>query len=443
MVLVEELQRARWFSGKSRAIREALVVDRAAWVTGAEVCLVEVRYEVGPPETYVLAEGLEHPAIARALLDGFRRPPVPSQAGGRVVFTPGRWFLDLARETTEPIALMRGEQSNTSIRFGDAVILKLFRRLQFGPNPDVEVGYFLTEHTRFRATPAVLGSIDYVSSEGVTASLALLQRFERNRGDAWTTTRHRLTAILDGGGDTEASIEAMARLGRTTADLHVALANGSGDFAAEPIQDSDVAEWRQAILDEVYAAGGALTRRSIDLDTPSLVRRADGIAGLTGAYKTRHHGDYHLGQVLERDDGSFVIIDFEGEPSKPLAQRRERRSPLRDVAGMLRSLDYARNAALRAGDPADQQRIRRARVWHTRVREAFLGKYLEAVRREAPMLLPRDAQPALAALELEKAAYEVLYELNNRPDWLPIPLAALQPSATLPAMADQSNECRR
>jgi trehalose synthase-fused probable maltokinase len=430
VTLVEEIQRARWFGGKSRAIRDAQVVDRACWVGDAEVSLVEVQYELGPPETYVLAERLEDPSIARALLDRFRGPPVPTEAGGALVFTPTHLFDAVPREATEPIAPMRGEQSNTSIRFGDALMLKLFRRLQFGPNPDVEVGYFLTEHTHFRGTPAVVGSIDYLSPGGATASLVLLQRFERNRGDAWTTTLKRLTAILDGA-DTRASIEAMARLGQTTAELHIALASGTGDFSAEPIQDSDVAQWRQAIVDEVESAVDALARRNIAVDKQWLLRRAAGIATLKGAQKTRHHGDYHLGQVLERDDGAFVIIDFEGEPSKPLAQRRERRSPLRDVAGMLRSLDYARNTALRAGAPADPERVRRAQAWHDAVREAFLDKYLEAVRRAAPTLLPADARPPLAALELEKAAYEVLYELNNRPDWLPIPLAALQASDTL------------
>jgi len=309
------------------------------------------------------------------------------------------------------------------------LILKLFRRLQFGPNPDVEVGIFLTEQSQFRGTPAVVGSIDYLSPDGAMASLALLQRFERNRGDAWTTTLRRLTAVLDGGDGSE-SVEAMARLGQTTADLHVALAHGSGDFSAEPIRDSDVAQWRQAIVDEVQSAVDALSRlRHIALDTDALLRRADGIAVLKGAHKIRHHGDYHLGQVLERDDGSFVIIDFEGEPSKPLAQRREKRSPLRDVAGMLRSFDYARHAALRASDPTDPERIRRAHAWYVGVREAFLGTYLGAVRGEAPMLLTGDMRAPLAALELEKAAYETLYELNNRPDWLPIPLAALQASS--------------
>jgi trehalose synthase-fused probable maltokinase len=427
--LIDELQRARWFGGKSRVIRATRVIDRAQWVADSELCLVEVQYEVGLPETYVLAEHLDEPPVARVLLSQFRGRSVPTEAGGTLSFNATRVLDGIAAESTEPIAQMRGEQSNTSVRFGDALILKLFRRLQFGPNPEVEVGYFLTEHSHFRGTPAVVGSIDYVSPAGATASLALLQRFERNRGDAWTTTLRRLGAVFEGA-DARESVAAMTRLGQTTADLHVALANGTGDFSAEPIGDSDVAQWRQAIVDELDAAADALTQRKITLDTQKLRRRADGINELRGGLKTRHHGDFHLGQVLEREDGSFVIIDFEGEPSKPLAVRRQKHSPLRDVAGMLRSLDYARNAALRAGDASDPARIRQAQAWYDSVREAFLGTYLEAVRRQAPDLLPTDTRPPLAALELEKAAYEVLYELNNRPDWLPIPLAALRLGAS-------------
>ena len=320
---------------------------------------------------------------------------------------------------------MRGEQSNTSIRFGDALILKIFRRFQFGPNPDVEVGWFLTEHSDFRGTPAVAGRLEYQRPDGQTADVALLQRFEPNRGDAWTTTLQRLRPILEGA-DMAESVAALARLGRTTADLHLALASGTGDFATEPISASDVEGWQRAIEDEVRLAAEALGHRGIAVDSTGLTRRATGIATLLGTLKTRHHGDYHLGQVLEREDGSFAIIDFEGEPAKPLAQRREKRSPLRDVAGMLRSLDYARNAALRAGDPADAGRVDRARAWYDAGRTAYLSAYEQTVRHDARALLPADMDAALAALEIEKAAYEVLYELNNRPDWLPIPLAALQ-----------------
>jgi trehalose synthase-fused probable maltokinase len=253
----------------------------------------------------------------------------------------------------------------------------------------------------------------------------MLQGFERNRGDAWTTTLARLRSVLAGAEMAE-SVSAMARLGTTTGDLHLALASGTGDFASEPIGDSDIALWHAAIADEVRAAVDGLAAREIDVDPASILRRVDGVTALRGALKARHHGDYHLGQVLERDDGTFVIIDFEGEPAKPLAQRREKRSPLRDVAGMLRSFDYARNSVLREGDARDARRVSAASAWYAAVREAFLSAYL-ATTRQHPRLLPDEVEAPLAALELEKAAYEVLYELNNRPDWLPIPLAALAP----------------
>jgi trehalose synthase-fused probable maltokinase len=223
-------------------------------------------------------------------------------------------------------------------------------------------------------------------------------------------------------------VRALTRLGETTAALHVALAQPGGghEFDPEPIGADDLAAWRAAIHAEVEQAVGALGALEVTVDRDALLARADGIDALMGAFRTRHHGDYHLGQVLETPEGEFVIIDFEGEPSKPLGLRREKRSPLRDVAGMLRSFDYARHAALRSGDPNDPLRIERAERWYAAARAAFLDAYLARVRRDAPHLLPTDVDAALRALELEKAAYEVLYEINNRPEWLPIPLAALR-----------------
>ncbi len=424
MTVVQQLQQARWFGGKSRAIRDTHVVDRACWVDDATISLIEVRYSDGPPETYVLADRLDEAAVPRALVRQFHGASMATEAGGELRFRPTQLLETIPLASTEPVSLMRAEQSNTSIRYGDALILKVFRRVQFGPNPDVEIGLFLTEQNRFRGTPAVVGSLDYQSSDGRLASLALLQRFEPNRGDAWTTTLRRVCEILDGA-DLAESIASIARLGQTTAELHLALAGGTGDFAAEPIGAHDVRLWRQTIHAEVRQAVEALARRQIIVDAEALLRRADGVAGLQGVLKTRHHGDYHLGQVLERDDGSFAIIDFEGEPSRPLEQRREKRSPLRDVAGMLRSFDYARHSALRAGDPHEPRRIRIAEGWYRSARGAFLRSYTEAILTDNPDLMATDIHGPLAALELEKAAYEVLYELNNRPDWLPIPLAAL------------------
>jgi trehalose synthase-fused probable maltokinase len=426
--LVERLRGARWFGGKDRALRSLRVVDHAEWTDTDTLSLVEVQYQYGRPETYVVTERFPEPAVARTLLRQLHGAHVPTAAGGELVFCPTHLLGSVPAERTEPVAAMSAEQSNTSVRFGDALILKLFRRLQFGPNPDVEIGRFLTERTTFGGTPAVVGSVDYVAPDGQMASLVLLQRFEHNRGDAWTTTLRRLSAVLDGA-ELGESIQAMQRLGRTTAELHVALAGGSeAEFVPEVIDEPDLALWREAILTELDLAVSALARRAVQTDAISLAHRADGIRTLGGAEKIRHHGDYHLGQVLERPDGGFVIIDFEGEPAKPLAQRREKRSPLRDVAGMLRSLDYARNAALRDGNATDAARRARADHWYTAVRGTFLDAYFDVVAQHAPRLLPADPHPALAALELEKAAYEVLYELNNRPDWLPIPLAALTAS---------------
>src|SRR6266567_7166261 len=197
--MIDQLREARWFGGKSRAIRDTRVVDRACWADDAELRLVEVEYADGPPETYVLADRLDEPAVPRAVLRQFSGAQVATDSGGALIFRPTHLFDEIPLETTEPIGVMRGEQSNTSIRFGDELILKLFRRVQFGPNPDVEVGLFLTEQSRFRGTPAVVGSLDYLSPDGRQASLALLQRFEPNRGDAWTTTLRRLHGVLDGG----------------------------------------------------------------------------------------------------------------------------------------------------------------------------------------------------------------------------------------------------
>src|SRR5579864_325551 len=359
----ETLRAARWFGGKSRPISDTRIVDRACLADGAPLELVEVRYESGPSETYVLVEHVEDPIVARAVLRHFDGATLPTERGGRLVFRPTHLFQ--VRDV-EPIKPLSGEQSNTSIRFGDALILKLFRRLQFGPNPDVEIGWFLTEHTAFRGTPPMAGSISYTSPNGDRADLALLQRFEANHGDAWTTTLARLRR-----GDVSESIEAARRLGTTTAELHLALASGSGDFAAEPITGRDLQEWSSGLEHEVHLTAEALSARGIRVDSAPLMRRADGLHLLQGALKTRHHGDYHLGQVLERDDGSFAIIDFEGEPSRPLAQRREKRTPLRDVAGMLRSFDYARHTVVRnGGDPA------LAASWYTECREGFLNEYL-------------------------------------------------------------------
>jgi maltose alpha-D-glucosyltransferase/alpha-amylase len=425
--LIDELRRARWFGGKSRAIRAVSVLDRAGWAPSSALRLVSVVYESGSAETYVLAERFDQPSVGRSLLQQFHGARIPTERGGALVFESTHLLHAIDAARTEPISQLTGEQSNSSLRFGDTLMLKLFRRFQFGPNPEVEIGWFLTEHTDFHGTPAVVGSLEYHAPDGQVASMALLQEFRSNVGDAWRTTLARLADVL-AGGDATASIASLRKLGEVTGALHVALDQPCGrtEFDSEPITEHDCREWARAVRHEVQLAAEALLTHGVRVPLDPLLGRAEGIYALQDSYKTRHHGDYHLGQVLETPEGEFVIIDFEGEPSKPLSVRREKRSPLRDVAGMLRSFDYARNAALRAGDADDPQRIARASKWYARARAAFLDAYLHTVSRSAPHLLPNDIDPPLTALELEKAAYEVLYELNNRPDWLAIPLAAIR-----------------
>jgi predicted trehalose synthase len=432
--LLEVLPSQRWFAGKARRIAAIEARDVVPWALAeARFWLAEVRYaDTGPTDTYLLVEtsagpeSLGQPEVAEALLEHFRqRTTMPTARGGRLAFVPTSVLNGVDPARTRPAALVGAEQSNTSLRYGEALIFKLFRRLQLGgENPEVEIGRFLTERTGFRDSPAVVGSITYTGPDGGVASFGLLQEFVPNQGDAWRGTLRRLEPALAGQA-VEAAVEPIRRLGQVTADLHLALASDASlpRFAPEPIHTHDVATWRTTLETEVRQA-----LRQMRLDAQPLLARAAGMDGLIGSRKTRHHGDYHLGQVLERPDGGFTIIDFEGEPSRSLAARTEKRSPLRDVAGMLRSLDYARHAALRAaGQPIEPDRQRRADAWHLRARDAFLDGYLERLRPAAPDLVPSEAThfaAALSALELEKAAYEVVYELSHRPDWLPIPLAA-------------------
>src|SRR5262249_12473895 len=359
--LIDELRAARWFGGKSRGIRSVAVVDRVRWTPESTLRLVDVVYADGGVETYVLAERLEEPAVGHVLLRQFAGAEVRTERGGRSVCAPTHLRPGIDQQGIEPMAQLRAEQSNTSIRFGDALMLKLFRRFQFGPNPEVEIGWFLTEHTDFHGTPAVVGSLEYHAPNGQVASMALLQEFRSNVGDAWRTTLARLADVL-AGGDATASIASLRKLGEVTGALHVALDQPCGrmEFDSEPITEHDCRAWARAVRHEVQLAAEALLTHGVRVPLDPLLGRAEGVYALQDSYKTRHHGDYHLGQVLETPEGEFVIIDFEGEPSKPLSVRREKRSPLRDVAGMLRSFDYARNAALRAGDANDPQRIARA-----------------------------------------------------------------------------------
>ena len=514
-VLPAFLSSRRWFAGKARQIRVAAVLDAAAVPLpdgDAWIALVGVSYTEGEDETYALpiafasgeragrvrgarspsliaeldaggvpgllygAEG--DPELARALLHAVVHGRRFAGAAGEVVAASTSALASriTAAQGREP-SLLSAEQSNTSIRFGDGFIMKLFRKVEPGVNPDLEVGLFLTERAVFPHTPPVCGSLEYRPQRGEPMALAILQGFVANEGDAWGFTldavglyfeslvrrpewrrpppalRGMLEEARAPASDAARSLvgpylEAAALLGRRTAQLHRALASDAEDpaFAPEPFSPLDrraLYQSQRNLTDDTFEL---LRGRLHDLSESAraravdLVDRRDGVLDRfrrlldrkTTALRTRTHGDYHLGQVLWTGS-DFVIIDFEGEPARPAAIRRAKRSPLRDVAGMLRSYHYAAfqgRATFEAGgalprgmaDAADAW----AALWHGWVSAAFLRAYLEEAR--GAVFLPADdgeLEDLLVVHVLEKAVYELAYELNNRPAWVGLPLQGI------------------
>jgi maltose alpha-D-glucosyltransferase/alpha-amylase len=318
-------------------------------------------------------------------------------------------------------------------------------------NPEVEIGRYLTDVAHFRNCVPLAGVVEHVDRDGAVTTLAVLQAYVQNQGDAWTYTLEYLARFLD----THRAAAAVApdihgaylalvqTLGLRTAELHAAFARSSGNaaFDPEPAHADDFAAWRRHLQDEAVATFELLQRRIDQL--PGLVasearalfdRRNDVIARIGTlpmpahpTLKTRHHGDYHLGQVLiARND--FIITDFEGEPARTLEERRRKHTPLRDVAGMLRSFSYAAGAALgRVAESAEDEGRLAPFVadWEQQARSAFLTSYDETARKVGIYATEADLRALLGVFELEKALYELRYELNNRPDWVRWPLAGI------------------
>ncbi len=414
--LASWLARQRWFAGKARRIVGTTVDDRLP-VGGATLCVLRVGLDDGSVDRYVVALGggadvvdaLDDPEFCRALLDVVARASEIRGERGRLAGRRGRAFVPTLG-TAASVRRITGEQSNTSVVFGEALIMKVFRRLADGLNPDLEITRFLTEHTSFDGTPRLAGALEYLARDGGVATLAVLQEFVADGRDGWRFVLERLDA-----GDH--ALVALTRLGERTGQLHAALATPTADaaFDAEPITAADVAAWAVGVRRQVAAAREAARGHALP-DVPDVGGPA-GLGSLVGRVKIRHHGDFHLGQTLAVGDGrDFAIIDFEGEPLRPLEERRRKHTPLRDVAGMLRSIGYAAASARLAA--AERRR------WEIDARAAYLSAY-RAVTAGARFVPESDEAFArvLAVLEVEKAAYEIVYEANNRPDWVEIPLA--------------------
>ncbi|MHB0969914.1 MAG: maltose alpha-D-glucosyltransferase [Thermoanaerobaculia bacterium] len=514
VALAQYLRSRRWFGGKAREIKNVRVEDVVPVdPSRTAITFVRVEYIEGLAELYVVPLGVEwgesdklqnvYKGSAVAWIEGGEMPGVLYEAvndrafqrallqaiGARRQFRGesseiqglrtrlARPILTLDEHKLEP-SLVKTEQSNSSIVYGDKYFMKLFRRVEDGENVDLEVSRFLTEKTGFKNVPAVAGALEYRLESGETMTLAMLQQYVPNGGDAWSFTLDALgrffervlsrptddplpkappdplvklaygqipevaASILDN------YLEEAELLGQRTGELHLALASRPDDpaFAPEPFTPFYQRSIYQAMRSQTSASLHLLRRKLKELPEPlrpqaeavirhehEIQRRFRALLDRTiSAMRIRVHGDYHLGQVLYtgRD---FVIIDFEGEPARPMSERRIKRSALRDVAGMLRSFHYAPHAillgaapgvAVRSGDVAALDRA--ATFWQTWVSAAFLRAYIAA---SAPGAFvpssPEEFGLLLDVYLLEKSLYELAYELNNRPEWVGIPLRGI------------------
>lgn len=515
--LPEALPRRRWFGGKARKIRAVSieeiartgqlaegVVDSAFLILRVEftegdddlytfpvavlaperavlqpavqgaAILATLKSKTSDTQRWALVEAVADEALWRLMQDLIRRRRTIRAGAGTIagVRLNGR---DSAGAEDETVRVPRAEQSNSSALFGQTAIMKLFRRVEPGLNPDVEIGEHLSR-VRFEHTPRMLGAVEYRTDDGVI-TLATRQRFVANEGDAWPLTLDavgryfdRVLALPD---DAAVKLPSGARpidhaleqpteterqlldgyldqaelLGRRTAEMHLALADSDDPgFSPEPFSKLYLRSLYQSMrngvqrpLQSLRSASRRLEGRSAELARQMLDRRDEILERVSlvrqipmSGVRIRCHGDYHLGQVLwtGRD---FSIIDFEGEPMRPLEERRLKRSCLSDVAGMLRSLHYAaesglRNLAERGGiSDAEETSVPRtwADAWVFCAQAAFLRGYLQHIREPLIPGQGREILPLLEAWTLQKAAYEVGYELNSRPDWVEIPLRGI------------------
>ncbi|MBX6312552.1 MAG: putative maltokinase [Isosphaeraceae bacterium] len=497
------LPRQRWFASKARTVAAVRVVDAAPLIgatppTFAEasevaplLILIEVGFHGGAAETYfvplvratgpaggrlapgailsrldgpgeaeVIADALADDAACAALLAVIEAGHRLKTQSGEIRALPTTVYAEARGPTDRPLTIARGtaEQSNSAVLYGDQLILKVFRRLEPGINPDFEIGRFLSERTTFDRIPKTAGALEYDRPGAEPITLAILQGLVPNQGTGWEHALDELERYYarvslradDPSAPGAAEVigayrDDATRLGQRTAELHLALASDPNDpnFAPEPLTTADLAALARDIRDQVERALSALRDKLGDLPPQTIgqARRAlDGVPRLmgplddlpalaTGATKIRLHGDYHLGQVLWAN-GDYVILDFEGEPARPLVKRREKQSPLKDVVGMLRSFDYAAYAGLFAftrDRPGAFERLTPwARAWRDGTSAAFLGAYF-ATTQGASFLPAEEAHRdlLLRSFTLEKALYELLYELNNRPDWVRIPLQGI------------------
>jgi maltose alpha-D-glucosyltransferase/alpha-amylase len=407
-----------------------------------------------------LVDGFADPVFCKSLIEAIGEGRELAYAHGTVRCSATSVFEQLVgSELAE--AKMRTpatEGTNTTVILDNKLFLKGYRHVRQGVNPELEMGRFLTEIVRFRNSVPVAGAIEYIREDGVQMTLALLQAYIGNQGDGWTYSMDYLERYLHdkrlleesephllSQGVHETYMATIRTLGTRTGELHLALCEETGDpaFDPEPLTCEDLETWSATVHREAEQSFGLLERswgnvqERFRTDAQTLLERREEIfvaidrlaAVEIKALKTRFHGDYHLGQVLLVEN-DFFIIDFEGEPDRPLAERRQKHSPFKDVAGMLRSFNYAAYAALlkiTAKIPEDFPILEPfVRDYEDEAVEAFMLGYMAATT-ECPSS-PADPDHTRMLIDffvLEKALYELRYELNNRPDWVGIPIKGI------------------
>jgi maltose alpha-D-glucosyltransferase / alpha-amylase len=441
------LERALYFVPLSLAFQDR---EDPSWGRLQAAAVARARQQA---HTGVIADAFADEGFCRALVEQIGIGGELPLAHGRLRFTPTSAYAELRGEAAADLTVGQplAQSSNTALRVGERLFLKALRRVQSGVHPELDIGRFLTEVAHFPNIVPLAGAVEYLAADGSLATIVLLQAFVQNQGDGWDYTVGYLVRFLEDRRTAApvppdahgAYLALMHTLGERTAGLHCALATPTDDpaFAAEPLAPADIELWRHRVREEaqntfdmlslleslpeaVRADAAALYARR-----ESLLARIDAVTAASAqGVKIRHHGDFHLGQVLlKRND--WVIADFEGEPARPLAARREKSSPLRDVAGMLRSFTYARSVAMQRcklesrEDCAKWQPLLLA--WERETRSQFLSAYRQTVQDSQLFPSFEEVRPLLELFELEKTLYELRYELRNRPDWAGIPLSTL------------------
>ena len=454
--LLEWLPRQRWFGHKTQEPKGVDLIDVVILDDGPPtlaLALVSVSFADMDPAMYHLPVLLDEDGTPRDATEDCARlgllfelmangHTIKGDNGAIEFGGPG---LDPMAATPQSVRTMGAEQSNTSIVFDDATIVKLFRRVESGPNPDLELSRLLTNEG-FENVPPQVGELTYrgeIDGEEVSIDLGIAQTFVGNATDGWQWALERIGALFDEIDDADvaedrgflveqragACLDAIEELGEATGALHVALSREESDpdLAPEPVDQLDLKEWADGARGYLERLAGGVPE--IEGMAPAVVAQIDKVEELAAAgFRTRIHGDYHLGQVIR--GLKWMILDFEGEPVRSLEERRAKHSPLKDVAGMLRSFSYAATSALFDRAEPDSEEWKRlqpwADTWEALARGRFLASYLRKSH-EGRFLAPE--RETLAVLldffEIDKALYELEYELGHRPEWVRIPAAGI------------------